>query len=326
MNSLSGNISTAGSGVNLTGSTDFGVITAGSVSGAEREFIVYNSGSLPFTFNATLSNSSFVFVSGRSATVAARGGIARIVIRMTATAAGAKSAILKLNSTISRTLTGEVVPVQATRPEVAVVIGQQTLVPGQAGQLFYSAGASISRTQTFVIRNTGNGPLRITSPSILGQFTHNMPSDFNIAPGGSRLVTVTMLSNTMGTKLGRLMFTTNDSDEGIIRINLLGRQLEGVSPVQGNATNLPDGTYTIFHSGVGTIYIDPSYGRTPANGIFAITVGGTKSVFNSSLRKVVIVSNVRPNVENWTGADVIWRSPTSDVVIPSVRNRTDLFL
>ncbi len=78
MNSLSGNISTAGSGVNLTGSTDFGVITAGSVSGAEREFIVYNGGSLPFTFNATLSNSSFVFVSGRSATVAARGGIARI--------------------------------------------------------------------------------------------------------------------------------------------------------------------------------------------------------------------------------------------------------
>ncbi len=323
--SLFGLVSTAEAGVNLTGSTNFGVITTGSVSGAEREFIVTNNGTVPFSFNATLSNSGFVFVSGKSATVAANGGTTRIVIRMPANLTGDKSATLRLSTIISRTLTGKVVTAQTTPPEVAVTVGQKTLSPGEIGQIFYSAGSSSVRTQTFVIRNSGNGPLLITNPSIVGEYTHNMPVEFTIAAGGSRTITVSMHSTLVGTKLGRLMFTTNDSDEAVVRINLLGRKLDAVIPVQGSATNLLDGTYTIYHSGADTIYIDPSHGRTSANGTYAITVGGSKQVINPTLRKVVVVSTVRPNVENWTGVDVVWKNSTSTVVIPGVRNRTDLF-
>jgi hypothetical protein len=329
---LSGTVVQGTARIDVVGSVDFGEVALNATSGsADREIIVRNSGTAPLTYTATVSNSNFTIVSGAAVTVPANGGTARIVIRMRTATVGTKSATLTIHSndnsrpSVPVSLTGTVVAVPSTAtPEVAVSIGTKTLAPAEIGQLYFGSGTTAVRQQTFTIRNTGTGTLKITSPSVIGEYTfQNLPT--SLAPGESRVVTVRMVATSTGTKLGQLTFSTNDSDEGRIRINLLGRMLPPITSVQGQATSPVNGIFTLYASGTQAIFLDPSYGNTPFNGRYDLTVGGNKSPFSSALTKLVIVSSVRPDVQNWTNVTVVWQSPAGTVVIPSVRSRLDLF-
>jgi hypothetical protein len=328
---LSGTVVQGAARIEIVGGGSFGeVVLNATNSSAEREIIVRNTGTASLTYTATVSNSDFSIISGANVTVPANGGTARIVIRMKTSTVGPKSATLTIRSndssrpSVQIALTGNVVTVPSTAtPEVAVSINSRTLAPAEIGQLYYGSGTTPVREQTFVIRNTGSGTLKITSPSVTGEYTVlNMPS--SIASRDSRVVTVRMSSTSTGTKLGQLSFTTNDSDEGHVRINLLGRILPAITPVQGTAISPVNGVLTINYSGT-PIHLDPSYSYTPFNGRYDLTVGGNKTPFSSALTKLVIISNVRPDVQNWTAVTVVWQSPNGSVTLPDVRSRLDLF-
>lgn len=330
---LSGSVVRGTGKIEVSGSGSFGDLAQNSTTAsAEREFVIRNTGKAPLTYNAVLSNSNFVIVSGSKGTVAANGGIARIVVRMTTASAGARNATLTIRSndtsrpSTAMTLTGRVfADPSESRPEAAVVIGTKILRPGETGQLFYGVSSVAARQATFMIRNTGSGTLRVTNPVISGDFIHDLPASFLIQPGVSRVFKVTMQATSYGTKLGRLMFTTSDSDEGSVRINLLGRHLPPVTKVQGNAASPVGSVYTIHYGGNSTIFIDPSYGNTPMNGTIAISIGVSKEPLSSIVRKILIISDVRPDVENWTGINVQWQSPNGIIGLPRVEDDLRLF-
>ena len=316
----------------VIGSGNFGQISLNATNGSsEREFLIRNNGNALLTYNVTLSNTNFLIVSGGQGSVNPNSTI-KLIVRMKSSTTGSKNASLTIRSNDSTNptstvgLTGSVVAVSSNaRPEVAVLIGTKTLAPGEAGQLYYGASAVAVRTKAFLIKNTGSGVLRVTSPSIVGEFVHNMPAVFQLQPGASRWVKVTMRPNSEGTKLGRLTFTTNDGDEGQIHINLLGRQFAPITSTPGNAASPAKGIYTIYHGGNEPIFMDPSFGGTPANGRFVVSIGDSKVHLSGIVTRIVIVSNTRPVVQNWTGVTLIWQSPTGNVTLPRVQNDLDLF-
>lgn len=297
---------------------------------SQRELIVRNLGTAPLTFTSSMSNTQFAITSGAGSVTVPAGGTARIVVRMLTATTGSKSGTLTIQSNDSRRpvlhvqLTGTVSGITDLRPEADVKIGTKTLAPGETGQMFYSAAAMAIRQQTFTIHNSGSGVLNVSNPMISGEFTHNMPASFNLAPGATRTITVRLLADSVGTKIGKLQFSTNDSDEGHICIRLLGRQLEPVTRVQGSAISPTTGEHTIYHAGLSTLFVDPSHGRTPMNGSLTVS-GGSTLHFTSALSRLVIVSSTRPNVQNWTSVAVVWKSPNGLIALPRAQSRPDLF-
>ncbi|MCA9060490.1 MAG: choice-of-anchor D domain-containing protein, partial [Planctomycetaceae bacterium] len=250
--SLSGTVIPGTPKASVSGDGSFGEVAwKASNASAERTIIVSNTGTASLTIHSTVSNSSFMIVSGGDANILP-GKSASVRIRMSVATVGDKTATLTITSndatspTQQIALTGTVVAttVGSGTPEVAVQVGSTTLGPGDAGVMNFQAGAATVRQQTFTITNTGSGVLRVTSPLITGEFTHDLPASLSLQQGETRTVTVKMVSNSYGTKLGRLVFATNDSDEGQVSIQLLGRLLPPVKTVSGNAIQPPRGVYT----------------------------------------------------------------------------------
>lgn len=294
----------------------------------ERQITIRNMGTAALNYDTVLSNASFTIVSGQQGTVAPNGGIVTLVVRVNSSTSGSLSGELRITSndtrrpTVVQNLSATVV-----EPVAEVTAGGVVLSAGQIGLMNFEASSSIVRTQSFKVRNTGTGALRISGIQIAGNaFSHNMPASFEIPSGGFREFNVTMQDSSPGTKVGRLTFTTSDTDEAQIRINLLGRMLEPVRFIQGLVNrNLINGVFHYYPTNQQTIFIDPSWGNTTYNGVYAISNAGTKDTFSGELRTVIIYSVRRPDVQNWTNVNIVWNDGTRQQSLPPARNRLDLF-
>ena len=90
-----------------------------------------------------------------------------------------------------------------------------------------AVGTLVSRTMT--IQNKGQGPLTVSNITPSGaQFTIT-PISFNVAAGDSQNVTVTFTPDSVGTAYDTLTITSNDPDDGTVRLIVNGTGV-GIQP------------------------------------------------------------------------------------------------
>ena len=113
-------------------------------------------------------------------------------------------------------------------PEIVVEYPTNTaLASGTSTVDFGTAGQGFLRANDFTIRNTGTRDLTIPAVNITEEFAlsgspPSLASPWIVPPGGSRLITVTMIPNRDGTKLGSLALVNDDADEAPFVIALTG--------------------------------------------------------------------------------------------------------
>ena len=134
---------------------------------------------------------------------------------------GSRTVTIKFPSSTEGTFSGSITissndPERATQTLSVSVIVQPPPVPVIAVQQtavnFGTVEAGQTGQQTIAIMNTGTAPLEITGiesdvPGLM--FT---PSMFTLAPNGSRTVTITFPSSTVGTFSGSITISSNDPD------------------------------------------------------------------------------------------------------------------
>ena len=105
-------------------------------------------------------------------------------------------------------------------------------------------------TRTFTIQNTGVGVLTISNPTISGvnaadfSITTN-PATLSIAVGASTTFVVTFDPSAVGTRDATITIISNDDDESTYDFAIQGTGVSQEINLQGNATNIVDGSLTI---------------------------------------------------------------------------------
>jgi Ca2+-binding RTX toxin-like protein len=127
--------------------------------------------------------------------------------------------------------------------ELTVLIGGTSLTSGQGTVNFGQATVGeTAPVRTFVIRNEGKGSLAVG--------TLNLPAGFSLvdAPAGhigkndSTTFTVRLDTSAVGTRSGRITFSSNDSDEGSFSIAVTGRVMAKSAPPPVTPTPTPTPT------------------------------------------------------------------------------------
>ena len=153
-----------------------------------------------------------------------------------------------------------------------------------------------SASQALVITNTGTAELVISNISLISGLFGVSDSFFNVAPGGSKAVTVSFSPTSLGAANGELRITSNDPDEGQVVVALNGI---GISP---SPTPVPDIALSVASLSFGNVTIGQSDNQaliitntgsadlvvsnisstsglfTISDGSFTIASGGSKSI------------------------------------------------
>lgn len=202
--------------------TDFGSATQSAESGARilRTFNVANAG------DATLTISSVTVPTGYTITTALPGSIAvgassPLVVGLDLVTLGAKSGDITINSNDPDTaafnfaVTGTVVAPPAI-PNITVdnvVNGAALPSAGDNRNFGYVAVSGTPPTRSFVVNNTGDGALTISSVSVPTGYTVTTALDSTIAAGASDTLIVRLDASIAGTKTGNVTINSDDPEE-----------------------------------------------------------------------------------------------------------------
>ena len=203
-------------------SLSFGTVNVGGSASLTTQ--VQNTGTAPLIVNAIAlctspaTSPEFGWSPGAPFTVAA-GGSTTVTVTYTPTAAGADSGCLAFSSndlakptvTLSVSGTGQL----PAAPRIAVA---PSSLP------FGNVTVGGSSSLTFTISNGGNAPLTGTVARAGGtsaEYTFS-PASFNVAAGGSQVVTVTYAPTGAGTDTGSLAVSSNDTANPSVAVALSG--------------------------------------------------------------------------------------------------------
>jgi len=148
-------------------------------------------------------------------------------------------------------------------PEIAIETSAgSSLVDGESSFNFESPPTGGATSETFTIRNSGKGLLTGLAISIdganSGDFSVSAPRATSLLSEGSTTFQVSFVPSGNGVRTAKLHISSNDADEGIFDINLIGNGI----PVPGISVTRNDGTRLI--SGSGNIPFANTIVGTPA--------------------------------------------------------------
>jgi hypothetical protein len=253
-------------GTNLvdgTASIAFGNVTVGS-SGTPLTFTVKNLGTANLTGLAITksgTNTGNFVVGTISATTLSPGASATFTVTFRPSAAGSRSAILRLASNdadenpfdINVAGTGvnstTVPPPPPAAPAEIVVENPDgnDMADGVASASFYNTQLRSYATQTFTIKNPGGANLTglaITTSGVgAASFRISPLATTTLAPGATTSFTVTFVPSAVGFRAAALRIFSNDDDESPFDIALYGNGVPApeIAVTRSNGGNLVDG-------------------------------------------------------------------------------------
>ncbi len=247
----------------VTDNTNFGTVNLAVAS--TKTYTIENTGTINLTIGTVnisgLNASEFVVTSQPSGTVIP-GGSTTFSITFTPTATGNRTASVSFstNDADENPFNFDIAGTGGTgvAPEINITGLGVTIVddsPGAKatdGTAFGNALVGNSITRTFVIQNTGSGPLTLTSnPFVVlsgsTNFTVNSQPSSNIIPAaGSSSFTVTFSPTSTGSFVAIVNIANTDSDESLYDFvitgtaTIAGREID----IQGNEISIVSGDST----------------------------------------------------------------------------------
>ena len=189
-------------------------------SSSSLAFTLKNSGTLELVISNITSSSPAFAVSPVSATLAA-GASRAFTVTFTPTAAGEHSAKVTVSSNAWNSAVLDFMGGAVSGPEIALSAPS----PFYLGQV--ALGLSLSRS--FTISNPGSETLVVSSIACEEQGPFSVsPGSAEIAAGGSQEITVTFTPTFAASAIqhGYITITSNDSDEGSLRLHVAGAARE----------------------------------------------------------------------------------------------------
>lgn len=273
----------------------FGNVTVGAPT--QRTFTISNTGTAALTGTvARAAGTSTEYAASPASFNVAAGGNQVVTVTYTPTGLGSDPGTIAVSSndttaaTTNVTLTGTGV----AAPAPAIALAPASLAFGTV-----TVGGSTSLTAQ--VQNSGTAPLivsgiaRCASPATSAEFGWSPAAPFTVAAGGSTTVTVTYAPTAAGTDTGCLAFSSNDTANPTVNLNVSGTGQAAAAPkiavapatlAFGNVTvGSPSArTFTISNTGTaaltGTVArasgTSTEYVASPAS--FNVSAGGTQVV------------------------------------------------
>lgn len=204
---------------------DFGTVVEGE-AGPTRTFTVRNDGNGTLRLSDLTVPGGFVVTEGLDETIAPGGGDT-FTVRMQSANVGTKSGAITFTTNdgdepaYSFTVGGAVTP--PPQPEIAVARGGNNLADGGSVDFGAVVQGATAPTIAFVVRNTGEGVLRLGTVVVPAGFDVVDGLDATIAPGGNDTFSIRMLTGAVGTSSGNVSINTNDADEDPFTFSVSGR-------------------------------------------------------------------------------------------------------
>ncbi len=244
--------------VDNSGFTDFGIGVLGDTA-PEVTFTIRNDGGSTLNLaNLTVGPAgAFSIVNGLDVTSLAPGATEDITISMLTDTAGTKLGQVAFNNNDADENAFNI-PIRGTvtataPPEVTVLQGATPLIDNGGFTNFGSVNADDTAPQlTFTIRNDGGSPLNLAGLTVgpAGVFSVVNGLDVStLAPSATEDITVSMLTDTAGIKLGQVAFNNNDADENPFNIPIRGTVVAAppeVTVLQGASTLTDNSGFTHF--------------------------------------------------------------------------------
>jgi uncharacterized membrane protein len=226
-------------------SVDFGGVNLGD--SATESVTVTNDGGVDLELTSTAiagADAGDFTITSAGASTLEPGENTTVEIAFTPGSGGAKSANLEIGSndpsapttTVPLAGTGEPIPDIARSPS-SISFGTVTTVD--------------STTRTVLIANFGDAPLDVTSTTITGmddgEFTIVETPSSTVAPGEQTMLRIEFAPGSIGPKMGQLEIETNDPDEGLVTVPLIGMGA-GVPEISVSTMSVDFGTVTVGDS------------------------------------------------------------------------------
>jgi P pilus assembly chaperone PapD len=158
-------------------------------------------------------------------------------------------------------------PPPPSAPEIAVQIGPNNIVDGQATAIDFGSvvQGQTGPSLTFTVRNDGNQNLTLGTVNLPAGYTLTEGLSASLAPGASDTFTVRLDSATPGAKTGDISFTNNDSNENPFNFPITGTVTPATPPevtvllglnniVDGQATPIDFGSVVQGQSGPSLVF------------------------------------------------------------------------
>ena len=216
------------------GELDFGDVTVGRT--ARRTATVRNAGDAGLTVSAVSlvdGGGAFSVESGGGAVTLAPGASRKVVVAFAPTAAGERTARLRVTSDDPDTGTAEI-PVSGTG--AAAAAPNVAVSPGSVAFADTPVGGSTAATVT--VANDGDAELSVSGVSLDGDPSFSAPTAaFTLAPGASRGLAVTFAPTAPGAQTATLTVTSDDADRPSFTVALSGAGTGG-TPAEGDPEGL----------------------------------------------------------------------------------------
>lgn len=224
-----------------TDHTDFGTITEAGAT-LSRTFTITNSGDADLVISSVTVPTGYTITTNPTGTITPS-GTASLIVRLDSTTPGTKSGDITINNndanegTFNFAVTGTVT---AINPEISVTGNSLNIADGDNTPStadftdFGSVAQGSSRSRNFVIANTGDENLTITSVALSGtgaaQFTITADPTGTIAPSGTATLTVRADADNQGTFAATVTINNDDADEGTFNFDIA---VVVTAPVEG---------------------------------------------------------------------------------------------
>ncbi|WP_291131846.1 choice-of-anchor D domain-containing protein [Flavobacterium sp. UBA7682] len=268
----SNNITDGSASISLTNHTDFGSLDIASAT-ITRTYTIQNTGTTVLTIsNPTISGTNaadFAITTNPATLSIAAGASTTFVVTFNPSAIGTRNATINIvNNDANESTYDFAIQGTGTNSEINLQGNSNNIIDGSTsisttihtdfGSINVTAGTA---TRTYTIQNTGTSALIISNPTIsgtnAGDFTVTTnPATLSIATGASTTFIVTFNPSASGTRNAIVNIVNNDSNENPYDFAIQGTGTEQEINVQGNATNIADGSVTITstnHTDYGSI-------------------------------------------------------------------------
>lgn len=240
--------------------TNFGEIdtTIGTIT---RTFSITNQGTTNLIIsNPTISGThaaDFTVTTNPSSTTIGVGVTRTFVVTFNPSASGTRNAIVTVTNndsdenpyTFHITGFGSNSEINVTGNATSIVDGDTTPSTTDGTDFGNTDITFETKTQTFVIQNTGTTNLNIDIPTITGTHAADFsittnPGTLSIAPGSSTSFVVTFNPSGTSTRTATLNITNNDGNENPYNFTIRGNGTDVEIDVQGNTTSIANGDST----------------------------------------------------------------------------------
>ncbi|WP_187658653.1 beta strand repeat-containing protein, partial [Flavobacterium macrobrachii] len=240
--------------------TNFGEIdtTTGTIT---RTFSITNQGTTNLIIsNPTISGThaaDFTVTTNPSSTTFAAGVTRTFVVTFNPSASGNRNAIVNITNNDSNENPytfhingfGSNSEINLTGNSTSIVDGDTTPSITDGTDFGNTDITFETKTQTFVIQNTGTTNLNIDNPTITGTHAADFavttnPSTLSIAPGSSTSFVVTFNPSATSTRSATINIVNNDGNENPYNFNIRGNGTDTEMDVQGNTISIANGDAT----------------------------------------------------------------------------------